>query len=168
MAEADRLAKLLVEKAVELPKLQTAIKGYSAKLAELKETLAQQLADLKPLKATSAKATARYNKVKAEYDEVVRKETLARQKAEIERRGGTAVEVRDESGKVVEYKGIFPQSAPKKLSTPVVYRGLSVYKSAESQLPSTGTAENAMLPMICLALAGVGMMGLKKKEEEEE
>ena len=151
------MAKLLVEKAVELPKLQTAIKGYSAKLA-----------DLKPLKATSAKATARYNKVKAEYDEVVRKETLARQKAEIERRGGTAVEVRDESGKVVEYKGIFPQSAPKKLSTPVVYRGLSVYKSAESQLPSTGTAENAMLPMICLALAGVGMMGLKKKEEEEE
>ncbi len=138
-------------------------------LAEKKALLEKEQAKLQVLKATQAEVVTQHNSLVKTYQEQLeaeRQAKLAEQKAAIEKAGGQAVPVFDETGKLVSYENMHKQATPLLVGSQSTVQPVQVNYSArfEKTLPSTGEKGSILSAIGSLFLIGFSFVGYKRKE----
>ena len=138
-------------------------------LFEKQAVLKQAEAKLTVLKAEQAEVTSQHQVLVKIYQaqlEAQRQAKLAEQKAVIEKAGGQAVPVFDETGKLVSYENMHKQAIPLLVGSQSTVQLVQVNYSAhfEKTLPSTGEKGSILSAIGGLLLVGLSFMGTKRKE----
>lgn len=138
-------------------------------LFEKQAVLKQAEAKLTVLKAEQAEVTNQYQVLVKTYQaqlEAQRQVKLAEQKAVIEKAGGQAVPVFDETGKLVSYENMHKQATPLLVGSQSTVQPVQVNYSAhfEKTLPSTGEKGSILSAIGSLFLIGFSFVGYKRKE----
>lgn len=138
-------------------------------LFEKQAVLKRAEAKLTVLKAEQAEVTKQHQalvKIYQEQLEAERQAKLAEQKAVIEKAGGQAVPVFDETGKLVSYENMHKQATPLLVGSQSTVQPVQVNYSAhfEKTLPSTGEKGSILSAIGGLLLVGLSFVGYKRKE----
>ncbi|KXU01837.1 TolA protein [Streptococcus constellatus] len=138
-------------------------------LAEKKALLEKEASKLQVLKATQTEVVAQYTKLVKTYQAQLEAERLAKlaaQKAVIEKAGGQAIPVFDETGKLVSYENMHKQATPLLVGSQLTVQPVQVNYSTrfEKALPSTGEKASILSAIGGLLLVGLSFMGTKRKE----
>ena len=138
-------------------------------LAENKALLEKEQAKLQVLKATQAEVVTQHNSLVKTYQEQLeaeRQAKLAEQKAAIEKAGGQAVPVFDETGKLVSYENMHKQATQLLVGSQSTVQPVQVNYSTrfEKALPSTGEKGSILSVIGSLLLIGFSFVGCKRKE----
>lgn len=138
-------------------------------LFEKQAVLKQAEAKLTVLKVEQAEVTNQYQVLVKTYQaqlEAQRQVKLAEQKAVIEKAGGQAVPVFDETGKLVSYENMHKQATPLLVGSQSTVQPVQVNYSAhfEKTLPSTGEKGSILSAIGSLFLIGFSFVGYKRKE----
>ncbi|EJP25163.1 SEC10/PgrA surface exclusion domain-containing protein [Streptococcus anginosus] len=138
-------------------------------LFEKQAVLKQAEAKLTVLKVEQAEATKQHQVLVKIYQaqlEAQRQAKLAEQKAVIEKAGGQAVPVFDETGKLVSYENMHKQATQLLVGSQSTVRPVQVNYSThfEKVLPSTGEKGSILSAIGGLLLVGLSFMGTKRKE----
>lgn len=154
---------------VMLKQAQMAYRSAKQMLLEKKEILEREEAKLTVLKAEQAEVTKQYQtlvKIYQEQLEAERQIKLAEQKAVIEKAGGQAIPVFDETGKLVSYENMHKQATPLLVGSQLTVQPVQVNYSTrfEKALPSTGEKASILSAIGGLLLVGLSFMGTKRKE----
>ncbi|KUM01049.1 peptidase [Streptococcus anginosus] len=152
-----------------LKQAQMAYRSAKQMLLEKKEILGREEAKLTVLKAEQAEVTKQHQalvKIYQEQLEAERQAKLAKQKAVIEKAGGQAVPVFDETGKLVSYENMHKQATPLLVGSQSTVQPVQVNYSAhfEKTLPSTGEKGSILSAIGSLFLIGFSFVGYKRKE----
>ena len=152
-----------------LKQAQMAYRSAKQMLLEKKEILGREEAKLTVLKAEQAEVTKQHQalvKIYQEQLEAERQAKLAEQKAAIEKAGGQAVPVFDETGKLVSYENMHKQATPLLVGSQSTVQPVQVNYSArfEKTLPSTGEKGSILSAIGSLFLIGFSFVGYKRKE----
>lgn len=152
-----------------LKQAQMAYRSAKQMLLEKKEILGREEAKLTVLKAEQAEVTKQHQalvKIYQEQLEAERQAKLAKQKAVIEKAGGQAVPVFDETGKLVSYENMHKQATPLLVGSQSTVQPVQVNYSAhfEKTLPSTGEKGSIFSAIGSLFLIGFSFVGYKRKE----
>ena len=152
-----------------LKQAQMAYRSAKQMLLEKKEILGREEAQLTVLKAEQAEVTKQHQalvKIYQEQLEAERQAKLAKQKAVIEKAGGQAVPVFDETGKLVSYENMHKQATPLLVGSQSTVQPVQVNYSAhfEKTLPSTGEKGSILSAIGSLFLIGFSFVGYKRKE----
>lgn len=152
-----------------LKQAQMAYRSAKQMLLEKKEILGREEAKLTVLKAEQAEVTNQYQVLVKTYQaqlEAQRQVKLAEQKAVIEKAGGQAVPVFDETGKLVSYENMHKQATPLLVGSQSTVQPVQVNYSAhfEKTLPSTGEKGSILSAIGSLFLIGFSFVGYKRKE----
>lgn len=152
-----------------LKQAQMAYRSAKQMLLEKEEILGREEAKLIVLKAEQAEVTNQYQvlvKIYQEQLEAQRQAKLAEQKAVIEKAGGQAVPVFDETGKLVSYENMHKQATPLLVGSQSTVQPVQVNYSAhfEKTLPSTGEKGSILSAIGGLLLIGFSFVGYKRKE----
>ena len=152
-----------------LKQAQMAYRSAKQMLLEKKEILGREEAKLTVLKAEQAEVTKQHQalvKIYQEQLEAERQAKLAKQKAVIEKAGGQAVPVFDETGKLVSYENMHKQATPLLVGSQSTVQPVQVNYSAhfEKPLPSTGEKGSILSAIGSLFLIGFSFVGYKRKE----
>ncbi|MDU5128065.1 MAG: SEC10/PgrA surface exclusion domain-containing protein [Streptococcus anginosus] len=139
-------------------------------LAKKKALLEKEEAKLQVLKATQTEVVAQHSKIVKAYQaqlEAQRQAKLAEQKAVIEKAGGQAVPVVDETGKITSYVDGKKQAVTPTL-TPTNHKRVTVNYNTVSakQLPSTGEVTSWLGIIGGAVLSVLSFAGHKRKEVE--
>lgn len=138
-------------------------------LFEKQAVLKQAEAKLTVLKAEQAEVTKQHQvlvKIYQEQLEAQRQAKLAEQKAVIEKAGGQAVPVFDETGKLVSYENMHKQATQLLVGSQSTVQPVQVNYSTrfEKVLPSTGEKGSILSAIGGLLLVGFSFVGYKRKE----
>ena len=138
-------------------------------LAEKKALLEKEASKLQVLKATQTEVVAQYTKLVKTYQAQLEAERLAKlaaQKVAIEKAGGQAVPVFDETGKLVSYESMYKQATQLLVGSQSTVQPVQVNYSAhfEKTLPSTGEKGSILSVIGSLLLIGFSFVGCKRKE----
>lgn len=152
-----------------LKQAQMAYRSAKQMLLEKKEILGREEVKLTVLKAEQAEVTKQHQalvKIYQEQLEAERQAKLAKQKAVIEKAGGQAVPVFDETGKLVSYENMHKQATPLLVGSQSTVQPVQVNYSAhfEKTLPSTGEKGSILSAIGSLFLIGFSFVGYKRKE----
>lgn len=152
-----------------LKQAQMAYRSAKQVLFEKQAVLKQAEAKLTVLKAEQAEVTNQYQVLVKTYQaqlEAERQVKLAEQKAVIEKAGGQAVPVFDETGKLVSYENMHKQATPLLVGSQSTVQPVQVNYSAhfEKTLPSTGEKGSILSAIGSLFLIGFSFVGYKRKE----
>ncbi|WP_219123708.1 SEC10/PgrA surface exclusion domain-containing protein [Streptococcus constellatus] len=152
-----------------LKQAQMAYRSAKQMLLEKKEILGREEAKLTVLKAEQAEVTKQHQafvKIYQEQLEAERQAKLAKQKAVIEKAGGQAVPVFDETGKLVSYESMYKQATQLLVGSQSTVQPVQVNYSTrfEKVLPSTGEKGSILSAIGGLLLVGLSFMGTKRKE----
>lgn len=152
-----------------LKQAQMAYRSAKQVLFEKQAVLKQAEAKLTVLKAEQAEVTNQYQVLVKTYQaqlEAQRQVKLAEQKAVIEKAGGQAVPVFDETGKLVSYENMHKQATPLLVGSQSTVQPVQVNYSAhfEKTLPSTGEKGSILSAIGSLFLIGFSFVGYKRKE----
>lgn len=152
-----------------LKQAQMAYRSAKQMLFEKKEILGREEAKLTVLKAEQAEVTKQHQalvKIYQEQLEAERQAKLAEQKAVIEKAGGQAVPVFDETGKLVSYESMYKQATQLLVGSQSTVQPVQVNYSSrfEKALPSTGEKGSILSAIGGLLLVGLSFMGTKRKE----
>lgn len=152
-----------------LKQAQMAYRSAKQVLFEKQAVLKQAEAKLTVLKAEQAEVTKQHQvlvKIYQEQLEAQRQAKLAEQKAVIEKAGGQAVPVFDETGKLVSYENMHKQATPLLVGSQSTVQPVQVNYSAhfEKTLPSTGEKGSILSAIGGLLLIGFSFVGYKRKE----
>ena len=152
-----------------LKQAQMAYRSAKQMLFEKKEILGREEAKLTVLKAEQAEVTKQHQalvKIYQEQLEAERQAKLAEQKAVIEKAGGQAVPVFDETGKLVSYESMYKQATQLLVGSQSTVQPVQVNYSTrfEKALPSTGEKGSILSAIGGLLLVGLSFMGTKRKE----
>ncbi|WP_342990461.1 SEC10/PgrA surface exclusion domain-containing protein [Streptococcus anginosus] len=152
-----------------LKQAQMAYRSAKQMLLEKKEILGREEAKLTVLKAEQAEVTKQYQtlvKIYQEQLEAERQIKLAEQKAVIEKAGGQAVPVFDETGKLVSYENMHKQATQLLVGSQSTVQPVQVNYSTrfEKALPSTGEKGSILSAIGGLLLVSLSFMGTKRKE----
>lgn len=152
-----------------LKQAQMAYRSAKQMLLEKKEILGREEAKLTVLKAEQAEVTKQHQALVKTYQaqlEAQRQVKLAEQKAVIEKAGGQAVPVFDETGKLVSYENMHKQATPLLVGSQSTVQPVQVNYSAhfEKTLPSTGEKGSILSAIGSLFLIGFSFVGYKRKE----
>lgn len=154
-------APVLLERAkIRLSNAVTSLQGKE-------EVLAKELEKLAELKEEEAEASAYYQAVLSAYQsllEAKRQEELARQYEEIVRAGGNPIPVVDASGRITSYVQEVQKQATSTVSTTSSNTAISKAETSKAVLPNTGERSSS-IALFGLALAGLGFLSRKKREE---
>ena len=139
-------------------------------LAEKKALLEKEQAKLQVLKATQAEVVTQHNSLVKTYQEQLeaeRQAKLAEQKAAIEKAGGQAVPVFDETGKITGYVNGNKQSVTPTLTSTNHKKVKVNYNTVSAkQLPSTGEVTSLLGMFGGAILSVLSFVGHKRKEVE--
>ena len=138
-------------------------------LFEKQAVLKQAEAKLTVLKAEQAEVTKQHQVLVKIYQaqlEAQRQVKLAKQKAVIEKAGGQAVPVFDETGKLVSYENMHKQATQSPVGIQSTVQPVQVNYSTrfEKALPSTGEKGSILSAIGGLLLVGFSFVGYKRKE----
>lgn len=138
-------------------------------LLEKKEILGREEVKLTVLKAEQVEVTKQHQtlvKIYQEQLEAERQAKLAKQKAVIEKAGGQAVPVFDETGKLVSYESMYKQATQSPVGIQSTVQPVQVNYSThfEKALPSTGEKGSILSAIGGLLLVGFSFVGYKRKE----
>ncbi|WP_278559478.1 SEC10/PgrA surface exclusion domain-containing protein [Streptococcus constellatus] len=138
-------------------------------LFEKQAVLKQAEAKLTVLKVEQAEVTNQYQVLVKTYQaqlEAQRQAKLAEQKVAIEKAGGQAIPVFDETGKLVSYENMHKQATPLPVGSQSTVQPVQVNYSTrfEKALPSTGEKGSILSAIGGLLLVGLSFMGTKRKE----
>lgn len=138
-------------------------------LLEKKEILGREEVKLTVLKAEQAEVTKQHQVLVKIYQaqlEAQRQVKLAEQKAVIEKAGGQAVPVFDETGKLVSYENMHKQATQSPVGIQSTVQPVQVNYSTrfEKALPSTGEKGSILSAIGGLLLVGFSFVGYKRKE----
>ncbi|WP_270742853.1 SEC10/PgrA surface exclusion domain-containing protein, partial [Streptococcus constellatus] len=138
-------------------------------LFEKQAVLKQAEAKLTVLKVEQAEVTKQHQalvKIYQEQLEAERQAKLAKQKAVIEKAGGQAIPVFDETGKLVSYENMHKQATQSPVGSQSTVQPVQVNYSTrfEKALPSTGEKGSILSAIGGLLLVGLSFMGTKRKE----
>lgn len=152
-----------------LKQAQMAYRSAKQVLFEKQAVLKQAEAKLTVLKAEQAEVTNQYQVLVKTYQaqlEAQRQVKLAEQKAVIEKAGGQAVPVFDETGKLVSYENMHKQATSLLVGSQSTVQPVQVNYSAhfEKTLPSTGEKGSILSAIGSLFLIGFSFVGYKRKE----
>lgn len=152
-----------------LKQAQMAYRSAKQMLLEKKEILGREEAKLTVLKAEQAEVTKQHQalvKIYQEQLEAERQAKLAKQKAVIEKAGGQAVPVFDETGKLVSYESMYKQATQLLVGSQSTVQPVQVNYSSrfEKALPSTGEKGSILSAIGSLFLIGFSFVGYKRKE----
>ena len=152
-----------------LKQAQMAYRSAKQMLLEKKEILGREEAKLTVLKAEQAEVTKQHQALVKTYQEQLeaeRQAKLAEQKAAIEKAGGQAVPVFDETGKLVSYENMHKQATPLLVGSQSTVQPVQVNYSTrfEKALPSTGEKGSILSAIGGLLLVGFSFVGYKRKE----
>lgn len=152
-----------------LKQAQMAYRSAKQMLLEKKEILGREEAKLTVLKAEQAEVTKQHQalvKIYQEQLEAERQAKLVKQKAVIEKAGGQAVPVFDETGKLVSYESMYKQATQLLVGSQSTVQPVQVNYSSrfEKALPSTGEKGSILSAIGGLLLVGLSFMGYKRKE----
>lgn len=152
-----------------LKQAQMAYRSAKQMLLEKKEILGREEAKLTVLKAEQAEVTKQHQalvKIYQEQLEAERQAKLAEQKAVIEKAGGQAVPVFDETGKLVSYESMYKQATQLLVGSQSTVQPVQVNYSIrfEKALPSTGEKGSILSAIGGLLLVGLSFVGYKRKE----
>lgn len=152
-----------------LKQAQMAYRSAKQMLFEKKEILGREEAKLTVLKAEQAEVTKQHQalvKIYQEQLEAERQAKLAEQKAVIEKAGGQAVPVFDETGKLVSYESMYKQATQLLVGSQSTVQPVQVNYSIrfEKALPSTGEKGSILSAIGGLLLVGLSFVGYKRKE----
>lgn len=152
-----------------LKQAQMAYRSAKQVLFEKQAVLKQAEAKLTVLKAEQAEVTKQHQVLVKIYQaqlEAQRQAKLAEQKAVIEKAGGQAVPVFDETGKLVSYENMHKQATPLLVGSQSIVQPVQVNYSTrfEKVLPSTGERGSILSAIGGLLLVGLSFMGTKRKE----
>lgn len=152
-----------------LKQAQMAYRSAKQMLFEKKEILGREEAKLTVLKAEQAEVTKQHQalvKIYQEQLEAQRQAKLAEQKAVIEKAGGQAVPVFDETGKLVSYESMYKQATQLLVGSQSTVQPVQVNYSIrfEKALPSTGEKGSILSAIGGLLLVGLSFVGYKRKE----
>ncbi|NJJ28158.1 SEC10/PgrA surface exclusion domain-containing protein, partial [Streptococcus anginosus] len=152
-----------------LKQAQMAYRSAKQVLFEKQAVLKQAEAKLTVLKAEQAEVTNQYQVLVKTYQaqlEAQRQVKLAEQKAVIEKAGGQAVPVFDETGKLVSYENMHKQATPLLVGSQSTVQPVQVNYSSrfEKALPSTGEKGSILSVIGSLLLIGFSFVGCKRKE----
>lgn len=164
----------LAAKQATLAQARRFVKQREAELVQVKEhrTKAQAVvAQLKAAPAMLRQAQMVYRSAKQmlfEKKEILGREEakLAKQKAVIEKAGGQAVPVFDETGKLVSYESMYKQATQLLVGSQSTVQPVQVNYSIrfEKALPSTGEKGSILSAIGGLLLVGLSFVGYKRKE----
>lgn len=152
-----------------LKQAQMAYRSAKQMLFEKKEILGREEAKLTVLKAEQAEVTKQHQALVKIYQaqlEAQRQVKLAEQKAVIEKAGGQAVPVFDETGKLVSYENMHKQATQSPVGIQSTVQPVQVNYSAhfEKTLPSTGEKGSILSAIGSLFLISFSFVGYKRKE----
>ena len=152
-----------------LKQAQMAYRSAKQMLLEKKEILGREEIKLTVLKAEQAEVTKQHQVLVKIYQaqlEAQRQVKLAEQKAVIEKAGGQAVPVFDETGKLVSYENMHKQATPLLVGIQSTVQPVQVNYSTrfEKALPSTGETGSILSAIGGLLLVGFSFVGYKRKE----
>ena len=152
-----------------LKQAQMAYRSAKQMLLEKKEILGREEAKLTVLKAEQAEVTKQHQalvKIYQEQLEAERQAKLAKQKAVIEKAGGQAVPVFDETGKLVSYESMYKQATQLLVGSQSTVQPVQVNYSTrfEKALPSTGEKGSILSAIGGLLIIGFSFVGYKRKE----
>ncbi|MDX5016344.1 SEC10/PgrA surface exclusion domain-containing protein [Streptococcus anginosus] len=152
-----------------LKQAQMAYRSAKQMLFEKKEILGREEAKLTVLKAEQAEVTKQHQtlvKIYQEQLEVQRQAKLAEQKAVIEKAGGQAVPVFDETGKLVSYENMHKQDTQSPVGIQSTVKPVRVNYNThfKKTLPSTGEKGSILSAIGGLLLVGFSFVGYKRKE----
>lgn len=152
-----------------LKQAQMAYRSAKQMLLEKKEILGREEAKLTVLKAEQAEVTNQYQVLVKTYQaqlEAQRQAKLAEQKVAIEKAGGQAIPVFDETGKLVSYENMHKQATQSPVGSQSTVQPVQVNYSTrfEKALPSTGEKGSILSAIGGLLLVGLSFMGTKRKE----
>lgn len=152
-----------------LKQAQMAYRSAKQMLLEKKEILGREEVKLTVLKAEQAEVTKQHQVLVKIYQaqlEAQRQVKLSEQKAVIEKAGGQAVPVFDETGKLVSYENMHKQATPLLVGSQSTVQPVQVNYSAhfEKTLPSTGEKGSILSAIGSLFLIGFSFVGYKRKE----
>ncbi|BBD42888.1 SEC10/PgrA surface exclusion domain-containing protein [Streptococcus anginosus] len=152
-----------------LKQAQMAYRSAKQMLFEKKEILGREEAKLTVLKAEQAEVTKQHQalvKIYQEQLEAERQAKLAEQKAVIEKAGGQAVPVFDETGKLVSYESMYKQATQLLVGSQSTVQPVQVNYSTrfEKALPSTGEKGSILSAIGGLLLIGFSFVEYKRKE----
>lgn len=138
-------------------------------LFEKQAVLKQAEAKLTVLKVEQAEVTNQYQVLVKTYQaqlEAQRQAKLAEQKVAIEKAGGQAIPVFDETGKLVSYENMHKQATQSPVGSQSTVQPVQVNYSTrfEKVLPSTGEKGSILSAIGGLLLVGLSFMGTKRKE----
>ena len=143
MTAAEAKVRQLKEAPKRLAQAKQSLLTAKQTLVEKKDLFEKEEAKLQVLKATQTEVVAQHTKLVKTYQAQLEAERLAKlavQKASIERAGGQAIPVFDETGKIVSYVDAKKETV---LSVSNSSNGKKVkvnYNVSASYLPSTGEA----------------------------
>lgn len=154
---------------VMLKQAQMAYRSAKQMLLEKKEILGREEVKLTVLKAEQAEVTKQHQVLVKIYQaqlEAQRQVKLAKQKAVIEKAGGQAVPVFDETGKLVSYENMHKQATQSPVGIQSTVQPVQVNYSTrfEKALPSTGEKGSILSAIGGLLLVGFSFVGYKRKE----
>lgn len=169
VVKAQAVVAQLKAAPVILKQAQMAYRSAKQVLFEKQAVLKQAEAKLTVLKVEQAEVTNQYQVLVKTYQaqlEAQRQAKLAEQKAVIEKAGGQAVPVFDETGKLVSYENMHKQATPLLVGSQSTVQPVQVNYSAhfEKTLPSTGEKGSILSAIGGLLLVGLSFMGTKQKE----
>lgn len=152
-----------------LKQAQMAYRSAKQMLLEKKEILGREEVKLTVLKAEQAEVTKQHQVLVKIYQaqlEAQRQVKLAEQKAVIEKAGGQAVPVFDETGKLVSYENMHKQATQSPVGIQSTVQPVQVNYSTrfEKALPSTGEKGSILSAIGGLLLVGFSFVGYKRKE----
>lgn len=152
-----------------LKQAQMAYRSAKQMLLEKKEILGREEVKLTVLKAEQAEVTKQHQVLVKIYQaqlEAQRQVKLAKQKAVIEKAGGQAVPVFDETGKLVSYENMHKQATQSPVGIQSTVQPVQVNYSTrfEKALPSTGEKGSILSAIGGLLLVGFSFVGYKRKE----
>lgn len=138
-------------------------------LFEKQAVLKRAEAKLTVLKVEQAEVTNQYQVLVKTYQaqlEAQRQAKLAEQKVAIEKAGGQAIPVFDETGKLVSYENMHKQATQSPVGSQSTVQPVQVNYSTrfEKALPSTGEKGSILSAIGGLLLVGLSFMGTKRKE----
>ncbi|WP_426807112.1 SEC10/PgrA surface exclusion domain-containing protein [Streptococcus anginosus] len=152
-----------------LKQAQMAYRSAKQMLLEKKEILGREEVKLTVLKAEQAEVTKQHQVLVKIYQaqlEAQRQVKLSEQKAVIEKAGGQAVPVFDETGKLVSYENMHKQATQSPVGIQSTVQPVQVNYSTrfEKALPSTGEKGSILSAIGGLLLVGFSFVGYKRKE----
>lgn len=169
------LNSALTNREAVLKDLGTKLSLVESRIATIRAELETAKEELTRLEGISKAKEEDYLKVKSLKDaqdkaeaEAKRLQDLKDKEAQIKADGGVVTPVFDASGKVVDYTdGRVQETKKLTVNTTTKFTQSESSKTANAQLPETGTTSSTWVSALGIALASVGFVGfgLKRKEE---